>query len=252
MWNIVTLWERLTDRQKIAFAALGGWCGAWVVGKILDALSAQVPSSTVLSVTAQFILTDIVNGYVGALIAGAMLVGFGPNLWAFIVRLRGSDWATLFVYAIFAVGITFSLWMLGSIFYSSMFDAPDSYVPPSYSLKNANGTARQFTQRSPRNILRIFSDNTSLTAHQIVGGDIGKWMAITGALRDVSVLPMTKQVLVQIGDKDGTRSAALWFDPKWSSKLAKFAKGARIYAVCVFHESGSTEITLESCELAAP
>jgi hypothetical protein len=252
MGNIFTAWEKLTDRQKVALGALGGWLGAWAVSKAMDFVSAKVPGTELLTMTAQFIESWLMNRLVIGLLMGALIVTFGPSVWAWVKRVGLGNVISASFGLMFLGVVGLGVWSIATSVYSYFIDSPALYVPPANALKNMDGSKRVFTHYSPRDFKRAIDSNTNLMAHKLLQAEFGKWMAVTGGLRDVSMDSYDKTISGSVGASNGAWGGYLVFDHKWSGQLASLRRGSRIYAVCKIQDVDSLSLKLTNCELSRP
>lgn len=133
------------------------------------------------------------------LLAGALLVGFGPVAWGILRQLSGRAIVSLIFGLIGFSGLTFMVWTMGSLLYSIIFGNPSNYVAPEFAHKNSDEALRVFTTLTPRDFERPFTDSTDIVAHAQLQAEFGKWIAITGPIYNISQSPTADGIHVLLG-----------------------------------------------------
>lgn len=246
------LWTSFSERQKIAAATIGGWIGAWVVEKLLDFAAAKAPAAVAFSAIAYGIRTYITNGYVAMLLVGSFLVGFGPNIWAFIRKQRPSEIfgaviAIFFLVTMLTLGVSLLVRL-----YTNVFETPRLFTPPKEVTKNVDGSSREFIQDTPTSIERIYANNTKLKADDLLRDKVGKWIAVTGIVSDIAMQDYENKAIIVHVTEERLSSASLAFDSRWGAKLSGIQKNDRIYAICKFFGGDADTISANDCELTHP
>ena len=247
--RLSSIWAQLSERQKWALTGVGGWLGAWAVSKLCDLASAQLGWG-VLSAVGQLIATYLLNWPVATFLIGGVVVAFGPNAWA-NVREHRKELPGLILSLVFIGIVTFGTWTMLSTIYHWVADAPRTYSPPPYAMKNADGSIRIFTAKTPSQLLSPFDQDTKIMAAKTISAERGKWIAITAPIFDISSDFNDESPDVLIGGT-AEHGASLLFRRNWVAKTINLPKGTRIFAVCTIKDAVKFLLTLENCELAPP
>jgi hypothetical protein len=233
----------------VVLTVVGGWVGASLVDRLLTFAGGKVPAIVPLAVWFGEVLF---NGYVAAALAGALFVGFGPNLWATIRKAGPASIVGIVLSLAIYAGVSWLGYEFGTWITSIMFDAPTPFHPPHWATRNSDGSLRDFEKMAPWQLERRFIDKTDIAAKTQFAPEIGKWMALTAPVVNIeSGWGGADGLTVTIGATGG-RTAVLHFDGKWSKKISPLNKGDRIYAVCRLSGAASTSVFLDSCEMTPP
>lgn len=243
------IWANLSDRQRLVLAAVGGWVGAWAVAKCCDWAAAKWGWGP-LTAVAQFIAAYLLNWTVAGILIGGVAVAFGPNAWIVVKRMKAGQWGNVIFFGFFGAVCAVVFGSIGWNAYKGWFWVPQTYDAPKSALRNADGTLRTFTSKSPVDLTHIYRNNTQLVADKLVQPEIGKWMAVTGKLQAARTTNGATIVTLSAGYEDGTR-AELHFSPHWTQQLL-LPKESQIYAICKILSVNSLAVTLGNCEPTSP
>jgi hypothetical protein len=128
-------------------------------------------------------------------------------------------------------------------------------VDPRASLRhNPDGSERIFVQITPDNLMGEFKTHTDEHAKEIVSRYIGKWMALSGTVHNISVDSRGGIEVDLTAGADAISALMngmlqLHFDSKWREKLNVLQKGNRINAVCQIHDIAQFIMAFGNCEL---
>lgn len=247
MGRLFKVWDGLGVRQKLAAGALGSALLAWVVGTILDFVSAEIPSLVPLMVIGNFISGSIMNQLVEGTLLGVALIGFGPTVIAYAKKIGRAKLNQIFVAGLLLTLVSAALLLVLMLVYQSIFYAPRVFDSPVGALKDSDGTARKFTAKSPMEIESPFAYDTLLRAQQSLDSERGLWIAITGIINDVS-MDEDRSLLVSLAGVN-TSEARLHFESKWQQRFAALPRGERVYAVCKIVDAAKLLLILDTCEL---
>lgn len=129
-------------------------------------------------------------------------------------------------------------------------------TPPEEARNNPDNSERIFVQVSPHDIAQEFQNRTTDQANALVSRYIGKWIAISGSVWDISP---DKSGGVEI-DLGGPNALAiimsgvflqLHFSPEWKDRISVLNKGSKINAVCQIDDIQQIGMALGSCELTS-
>jgi hypothetical protein len=193
----------------------------------------------------------VLNPYVEGAIIATVLIGFGPNVWTFVKRLRRDEIGKYLPAVIMLAGALAVLLVIYQAIYSELVEVPRSYLSPPSALRNADGSKRIFSSQTLGALAAPFRDSTNLRARELLSREIGKWKPVTGIVWDISVASADRALLVTLKGKN-TDAAYLNFASRWTGTLDKLSIGDRIYAVCKIHDATAISVTLDNCELAPP
>jgi len=102
------------------------------------------------------------------------------------------------------------------------------------------------TEITPKYLIDQFSKHTAMRAEEIIAPHIGRWMPVSGIVRNVDKLG-SKNFYVQL-DVDSVL-VGLTFGSIWKDKVVLLRKGDRISVRGKFERASSINVSLEECEL---
>lgn len=129
-------------------------------------------------------------------------------------------------------------------------------VPPTHAPVPVRHTPavvpdRQFVQLTPQYVGGLFKTHTSREAQHLLADFVGKWMEVSGTVRDVS--EYTNFVLVSLVDEHrddfGIPSIGLSFRGHWRDQVATFRRGDPVRAVGRINALDNLRIDLDPCEI---
>jgi hypothetical protein len=246
-----SFWNKLSGWQQFIAVSVAATILGWPFGKGLDWLSANFIWLAFLAVVAQALIGFATNPIVVAFMTGAILAGFGPALWAYLRKVGAGNIAGKVAGLVVSASILATFYIILSVIYSTIFESPTRYVPPTSALKNHDGSLRVFTKWKIRDFNRPFSDYTQVAAKQKIADETGKWIALTGLVSEIEPDTLDSGYRVSVSSKL-SGLAVMGFESSWSKKILAFNKGDRIYAVCKIETADSMNIYLQGCELAHP
>jgi hypothetical protein len=100
---------------------------------------------------------------------------------------------------------------------------------------------------TPTEILQVFKGRTSIAATKLAGAYIGKWITVTGNVRDVSRVG-TEQARVSF-DQDGNITVFMLFEKSLTDAVSALQKGDSITVRGEISTVDSSYVSLEKCEL---
>lgn len=126
------------------------------------------------------------------------------------------------------------------------------FDPPSAAQRNSDGTARLFVSAAPDILMKEFSRLTSDQAKTVVGGYLGKWMALEGPVYDVTY--RAGGALVTLGGPSALAiisygAVQLNFLLMWNEKIKALLKGEKIRVVCRIDDITGIGMAFGRCEL---
>jgi hypothetical protein len=131
---------------------------------------------------------------------------------------------------------------------------PKIFTPPRDVIISHGWTGRIFLDLAPKGLSEAFETHTSQEAGLVTAKSIGKWLAISGVVSDVTTVRAPTQQnevmysLVFIDHDPGSPLPYLLFDTAWSERLSLLDKGSNISAACRISEVESFEVRLDKCE----
>src|SRR5689334_5980189 len=111
-WKPEEIWNRLTIRQKWVLGGLGTYAGAWAFDVSANFAVDHVPSLLPLAALTTLFGSILVNRFILGLLGGAVLVGFGPNVWSWAKTQTRYDWfagCASILFLIFLAGIGYMI-----------------------------------------------------------------------------------------------------------------------------------------------
>jgi hypothetical protein len=194
----------------------------------------------VASMTA-FISTWLLNGYVGCLILGALIVGFWSNISALIKTYRSIP-LLLLLPLLLAIGLE----LFGN--YLDTMNDPKGFVPSKLDMQDAKGQRRTFSSLTFNQMREIVDKNTDIGARRLLQAESSKWTPIQGLIDSAVSDQYDDRVEVILEKHKGL--VYLDFPLKDEQALAAFPKGANIRAICKLLSISFNEFHFNECELA--
>ena len=183
-----------------------------------------------------------------------------------VVTLQNGLKAALigFVVIVLAGVSCWYLWPLGSsqiitTDHPSQYEATIPLLPPANLMApprkplplttGESPSERVIVSETPSYLLRMYSNHTSLEADKLTAPYIGKWMRLSGVLRDVQS-PTPAGIAVKfISIEKYQAFIDTWFDDKWLDKLSVLRAGTKIVALCQIQEIQPKSMTFQHCEI---
>jgi hypothetical protein len=114
----------------------------------------------------------------------------------------------------------------------------------------ASDERRIFVDLTPDQLTAMCEGHTSAVATTLTQPFIGKWLKITGTIKDVVVHYSIVRVLLQLITQENTRSSIdLNFDREWEDQLTVLIFGSRINVIGKIQSISKNGLYLEKCEL---
>ena len=129
------------------------------------------------------------------------------------------------------------------------------YPPPTSAKQNPDGKERIFVDVSPDQFGQLFVGRTDAEAQRSIEPYIGKWMALSGSVYDVSILthPHDTTAIVQLYRKwplgaNLPMAVELIFPSRSSGRANILRVGSSISAACKISNVSRIDIKLTQCE----
>jgi hypothetical protein len=109
--------------------------------------------------------------------------------------------------------------------------------------------SREFTDRTPRELLALYDGRTPLQADSLIEPFKGKWIKASGTILNLIPDGMPDASIAVL--KDGDRTIECRLGPQWSSKVVKLNKDDVLAVIGKIapHQNGS-QLYLSECEIA--
>ena len=111
---------------------------------------------------------------------------------------------------------------------------------------------REILHITPKYLVSLVANDTSVQGQRLVQGFIGKWMTITGPVDDVSEDDDTASVMfVYLPDKKNgpyMYFVSMSFNSDWKDRIVVLSKGTRILVLGQIAGIDAHSVTLENCE----
>ena len=141
------------------------------------------------------------------------------------------------------------LFAIGSVILAVRFGAPLLFGLPS-SIAGSTSD-RIFVQETPEYFFELVKDHTAVQRQKITEIYIGKWLKVSGSVRNVQAVSYPQRMVVTISI-EGIRGISLWFNARWSDRIGLLRIGQNISAIGQISEIGGIDIDLQNCELTEP
>jgi hypothetical protein len=106
---------------------------------------------------------------------------------------------------------------------------------------------RVFVDVTPDYILDLGKDQTTVHRQIRVGIYLGKWLKVSGLVRNVTAIPSQSGIVtISLGDN---RGIDLYFNMTWIDRVQLLKVGQNISAIGEIDQIRRTEIVLQNCEL---
>jgi hypothetical protein len=154
-----------------------------------------------------------------------------------------------------AFSVISSLVGIGLILWSIRDTVPTPVVVPIQpvdfptSVSLSDGRIFVSSTISPSDLRHLADNKTSLEAHSAVQPYIGKWMRVSGEVRNVHPPQRYGQLVTFSGGSSSL--ILLLFDLKWKEHISMLRKGQAITVIGQIQVIDSDEVRLESCELVS-
>jgi hypothetical protein len=245
MTALLSLWGKLTDRQKVVARFSGSWATIWLLDHLADSIFGSRIIGSPVAIALDFIRLYALNGYVACAIAGGLVIGFWPDI---ATRVRHVRIIALFLVTALIIAVGAGVPYL-SDYLESRHD-PRLFSPPAAVRRDPNGTIRSFINQQPKSLMADLGNTTALAAAKSLQDDKAKWMAITGTIDDATFDEFSKSVDVSLKNSKGETD--LIFEEPWKQKIAAVPKGGNIFAICNVKYANSFRLMLAKCELTHP
>jgi len=236
------LWKSLTPRQLRVAEFAASWLIIWTLDKFADYFWGARPAMQAFMPAVQIAREWALNGYVASFVAGAIVVAFGADVAAWCNKQR----FILFPFVALLLGATTGFVMIVFVAKFESRNDPYFFAPSASSLKNPDGSLRDFVKKSIKDLVKPYDTETTVTADAIVSSDKSKWIALTGIVRDVRIYGDRTVVFLEGGNQSGS----LTFDA--SKEALSLKKGVRVFSVCRISEISRNSVDGEHCEMAKP
>lgn len=102
-----------------------------------------------------------------------------------------------------------------------------------------------------KSLTGLFEQHMTIEANRLIEAYIGKWMRISGTLRDIAEPRSSGTVAahLQVGPGPAVDLASLTFDKGWVGRLSMLQKGSEITAVGQISRVSPLYVDLDHCEL---
>jgi hypothetical protein len=186
----------------------------------------------------------------GALVTGAVLQALEPWRKEAAVPpeihpvLSSPVWAYVPLVLLTLVGL---IW-LAKQFIPTAVHAPPAASTPVAATPAVSFPAPQkvFIDISPAYLMDLYKDRTSIQGDALAAAYLGKWIVVTGKMRDVYIAG--EATMVQMYDNDD-RFVSARFSKEGSEKVSQFATGTIIKVRGEIYEIDSGRVRLQQCEL---
>jgi hypothetical protein len=108
-----------------------------------------------------------------------------------------------------------------------------------------------FIDVSPSYLSGLYKNRTAVQGDALAAAYIGKWIAVTGKVIDISQDPPRNDFLVQFSDSEGVWLAAT-FPEELSEKISHIPHGATITVQGEIRSVDTMRVILKECELGEP
>ena len=131
-----------------------------------------------------------------------------------------------------------------------------AHAPKSESPSPPTPEERVYTPRSPFELMELAKGKTTLAAKGAVQPHLGKWLRVSGTLREMTEVPSNSDesaaylALIDLEDEERhIEMVVLIFDGSWKSRLEMLAVGDKVLARGKLRQIRQSDVTLEGCEL---
>ena len=104
-----------------------------------------------------------------------------------------------------------------------------------------------FTTVTPAYLTSFYKDKMTLQADELFADYAGKWMKLSGNLRDVRTLD-SSEMFVQL-DHPSSEYWMMFFDASWRDRLSIIPKGDLILVECRIEKADSMGVMFQHCRL---
>jgi hypothetical protein len=103
---------------------------------------------------------------------------------------------------------------------------------------------------TPYSLMALYDDNLDIKADRLFADFVGKWMRLSGPVRNMSVSSSGRIYVSLAPDpKKSLKVIIMFFESEWLDRLAIIPRGQVISVECQITEAASTEIRFENCRL---
>lgn len=197
---------------------LGLWLGATVGGAGLIYAAVTAPSNTAPALLG-------VLWVLGAAMLAVGIIGFGNETVAFVNRVLPDEQTPAPPYR----------------------RTPDA--PPKPEARPSAEAERQFVQVTPAYLLGLFDTHTTRDVSRLTADFIGKWMRVSGDVRDV--IELGDELFVQIFDAE-QRLIGLRFRGERVEQASTLRRGDHIEAIGRIKDVDQMHVSLDPAELHPP
>lgn len=116
-------------------------------------------------------------------------------------------------------------------------------LPPNYS-------NREIVDATPDYLMDLFDQHTSIQAQRLIEPYIGKWMIVSGKLRDIADHPHGSQLTFESSAPDRYGVVFMWFhQPDRRDRLSVLRRGTELTVLGQIQWVNKVEVNLQKCEL---
>lgn len=138
--------------------------------------------------------------------------------------------------------------VLGSIFAAVNYFSGASVTvfqpPPPVSQQ------RIFLRDGLSDLTAYYRHNTDAEADRLIAPKVGKWLAISGTVRNIEPNRLFGNLAVELSTRVFTGTPVfLEFSRRWNDRIGLMKAGEAISAYCQLRAASSIEVTLTNCEL---
>ena len=127
---------------------------------------------------------------------------------------------------------------------------PANAAPPLIRMPPpSKNTARQVVQVTPTYLIGLFNGRTSMEGNRLLADFIGKWIAVSGRVNDVSEFS-SDHLFVQVHDDTPDEVyVSLSFRGEWADRASTMRRGDLIHVIGEIKEADRAGLALDPCEL---
>jgi hypothetical protein len=122
------------------------------------------------------------------------------------------------------------------------YQEPDQSPPAPYM----DSKGRVVVGVSPKFLTSLYEQHMAIQSDRLAAAYIGKWMKITGRLKNVS---MIGQSLMSVSFWEDTMVIIMYFDLAWSERLTVLIRGQTISVMGKIEKINQSDLQLTDCEL---
>ncbi len=171
-----------------------------------------------------------------------------------VLLVLGAGGAIVFAAAItnqfwrgLSIGIFSSLGVLAAFLTITTFESPTAKPSEPIAAKIGELSGRQFVQTSREQLLGLYKDRTSLEGDRLARPYLGKWMSVSGLVRDIRPRGTPGRTKVFLVDPWADEYA---FSESQQVRIEVLRRNDKISAVCRIDTIASNYIAYEDCELS--